>query len=343
MKTIFPSSLLFVLFLVVHSAIAQPTITSANMYAAGDILIMQNADTVGVDEGPSGANQTWDFSSLNNQGSATAQNVLLASGTPYFSSFPAADLATDVGGGNYSYLDIAGGDLLQLGFGSTDLTIAYTDPQKYLAFPFTYNTSFSDNIAGSYEVSGLVTTRTGTVSFLADGYGTLILPTGTYNNVLRVKYVQNIADVISIGPVDITTTTITSTYFWMVPGNKNSLMNISHITVSSTGSTVHANNVFYYPGVVSTEDFEIGMVKMQLIPNPAEKQVFLNAYVKEPGSRKVSVVNVLGQTVKTVESADLAAGVYQGKIELDELPDGLYFVQLATNDRIVASERLIKQ
>ncbi len=343
MKTKFLFSTLSALWLVVQTVVGQPTITSANMYAAGDVLTLQGADTIGVEEGPSGANQTWDFSGLSNQGSPISQNIVLASGTPYAGSFPAADLAMDLGGGNYTYLDVAGSDLMQLGFGSTELTIAYTDPQKLMSFPYTYNTSYSDNLAGSYEVSGLVTDRTGTVSFLADGYGTLKLPTGTYSNVLRVKYIETTADVISIGPIDITTTTVTSSYSWMVPGNKNALMNITHVTVSTTGSTIHANSVSYYPGAVSATEPAVGKISLQLYPNPAGNQVYLSAYLDETGSRKLSIINALGQTVSIVESAGYAAGVYQTEIDIESLPDGLYFIQLAVNDRIIAAEPLIKQ
>ncbi|MBX7108046.1 MAG: T9SS type A sorting domain-containing protein [Chitinophagales bacterium] len=321
---------------------AQPTITSANMYAAGDVLTMQNADTAGINEGPAGANQTWGFSNLTASGSQYSQSVVAASGTTYASSFPTADLAIDAGG-SFSYFDISGSDFLQLGFAASGIVAAYSDPQKVVSFPFTYNTSFSDNLAATYELNGFTNNRTGTVTFLADGYGKLVLPQQTFNDVLRIKYTENTSDVISIGPINITTTTVITTYYWMMPGNKNALLSISEIAVTSAGNTVHEKSVSYWPEVVSAGLLTDQVADIQLFPNPTHDYLQFTATLTQQGSARLSICNVAGQTVKVLDDYAVSPGLFRQALDMGDLESGLYHIKLDVNGRQVAAKAFIKE
>jgi len=267
MKKTLPAILLLMALSV--TLFSQPTITSANMYAAGDELLIQPADTTGVVPGPLGANQTWDFSGITNDGALTTQTVVLASATPYASSFTGSDIAIDAGGGNYGYFDINGDDIFETGFASAAIVAPYSDPQKFISYPFTYTTSFTDALAANFEINGYENNRTGTVNFLVDGYGTLLLPGKTYTDVLRIQYTQNITDVLHFGPITLTTTTASTTYIWMIEGNKNALMDISYISTSVSGNTINTKSVYYYPGATSTEDVVVKENSIELFPNPA--------------------------------------------------------------------------
>src|SRR4030095_6772358 len=69
----------------------------------------------------------------------------------------------------------------------------YVDALDYLHFPLTYMDQFTD----SYEAIGSGDTTTGRIEVTADGYGTLILPSGTFNDCLRLQEVRrdtNITD-----------------------------------------------------------------------------------------------------------------------------------------------------
>lgn len=321
---------------------AQPTLTSANMYAVGDVLTTQNADTAGVQEGPAGANQTWNFSSLTLDGAQFSQNVVAASGTTYASSFPNADLAIDAGD-SYSYFDVNGSDFLQLGFAASGVVAPYSDAQKVITFPCTYNTSFSDNFAATYELNGFTNNRTGTATFLADGYGTLVLPAQTFNNVLRIKYTENASDVISIGPVNITTTTAIITYYWLTPGNKNSLLSISEITVTSAGNTIHEKAVSYWPVVVSAGVLPGLVADVQLFPNPAENSMQFSASLAAQGIARISVCNMAGQIVKEIGNFTVSPGIFRQELDLEGINSGLYIAKLEMNGQQVAASTFVKK
>jgi hypothetical protein len=76
-------------------------------------------------------------------------------------------------------------------------------------------------------------------------------------------------------------------------------------------------------------------------PNPATAQVTIK--INLIGNKNVSIKlkNVLGQTVQKINQRPL---VGQNRIEIDinELPKGLYFVQLQTENRLY-SQKIIKQ
>lgn len=339
-----------VLFLMISAlcflkpVMGQPTITSANMYAPGDVLTLQSADTTGITEGAAGANQTWNFANLQNMGAATTQSIVAASGTTYFSDFPAADIAIDAGGNTFSYLDISGNDVYELGFGSASLTLKYTDAQKFQTFPVTYNTSFTDNLVGSYMVGPFLDNRTGDVSFVADGYGTLILPTGTINNVLRMKYIQNFTDVQEIGGGNtVTTLSNTVTYYWMTPGNKNALMDISYVTTTVIGFSTHLKTVYYYPGSVSTGNLLSPNANLQIFPNPASDKVNLSLNLDKGGLVKLSLYNVSGQEVSTPDNSETSAGLYTREIDLADVPAGVYFLKMDMDNENLFTHRLVKE
>ncbi|MDV7396316.1 hypothetical protein RZS08_33285, partial [Arthrospira platensis SPKY1] len=72
------------------------------------------------------------------------------------------------------------------------------DGDLLFEFPLHYGDQMSDDIEGTNTVfaggSPFVTQRTGTTTTEVDGYGTLITPLGTFNNVLRVKRTESISD-----------------------------------------------------------------------------------------------------------------------------------------------------
>ena len=336
------SSLFFIAILSSVAVKGQPTITSANAYAIGDVLTLQPADT-SVNEGSAGANQTWNFVSLADNGPITSQYIVDPTTTPYSADFPSAGVAIDVGSGNYAYYTSSSTDLTLLGIGSSSAVIAYSDPQTYFEFPFTYNSAFTDNILANYTLSGADVTRTGTVTSLADGYGTLMLPTSTTSNVLRIKYTQDITDLIDFGSFSTTIETASTTYIWLVPGNKNALLDISYTSATVSGNTTYGKSVFYYPGSTGTPDLSAPGIQAHLFPNPANDKVNLTINLNDAGHIRLSLYNVFGQEVKVYDESNANSGLYTRELDLTGLAEGIYFVQMSIKGENIFSQRLVKQ
>ncbi len=69
----------------------------------------------------------------------------------------------------------------------SNLIIHYSDPMIFMKRPIQFGDSISDSFKRTYNINGMDMTGTGTIHVVADGTGTLILPNGKYENVIRIK------------------------------------------------------------------------------------------------------------------------------------------------------------
>lgn len=231
MKSILPIALCLIPFL----GGAQPVVTGALDFQPGDILIYEKMQT--TNPGPSGASQTWDFSSLSPVGGDTNWYYCL---TPSPNApTPAANLVVVGSDGTYLYYDNKSGygDLVAIADSSNSpvLTIVYQDPVKIIERPLTYPSSFIDSCKESYQIEYMGNTSTisgeGAHTSLVDGYGTLILSDTTYADVLRVRSEIQQTDVIQGLGVDIEIKR--TSYLWYVDGVKAPVLRLDSTTVSS--------------------------------------------------------------------------------------------------------------
>ena len=180
------------------AALAQPVIQYANIDLIGNTYpVHVVTDPGSSDPNIDGANVTWDFSSATlalNQGTISFVDP---AGTPYAASYPTSNLvqvATTGPNTYYTYFALSPTqlDMLAQDLGSADPSI-YTDPKTPLIFPFAYQDYFIDYY-----------TENGTdysVSRAYMGYGTLILPTGTYTNVVKMASTSGSIDFFGSDPI----------------------------------------------------------------------------------------------------------------------------------------------
>lgn len=169
--------------------IGQPVITQVNTYLIGDQTEIAWCDNP-TEPGDAGVNVTWDFSGLNEVEELVFNYVEPAS-TVFGYAFPNATLCGVDDENNHSFYSLTGGFLTVEGYAgyvegeSDSLKIVFSDTEQYIPIPFEFGDSHSDVFAGSSELLGFTANINGEVSFEADAYGTLILPNGTYTNVIR--------------------------------------------------------------------------------------------------------------------------------------------------------------
>ena len=119
------------------SVVAQPTITAAGITGTvGEVLSIANS-TVSISPGNSGANQTWNLSSLT--GTATSNTLVTVGSTPNGSSFPNATIAFK-GSNYYAYYKSSATAWQNYG-SATTVVMAYSNPEDFIHFPFTMNIS----------------------------------------------------------------------------------------------------------------------------------------------------------------------------------------------------------
>ena len=237
-----PVLMLFLFFLVLPLS-AQPQLTNESIPQIGETYTFTLCDTTGVTEGTSGESQTWDFSNLVLQTTpdATFTNEVVPATEGFkYEMFPNADYAYK-NDSSYSYFRMGGVALERLGSGYSAGQEVLDKPEIIYSLPFTYSNIWTDDFSGTVVTSssGMTITmkRYGRVTTEADGYGSIILPNGTFHNVLRMKIKQQIWDTIDVGvpgmPVTISFTDHES-YFWVSDKYKYGLLSINNITSTTS-------------------------------------------------------------------------------------------------------------
>src|SRR5690606_21381107 len=70
---------------------------------------------------------------------------------------------------------------------ATDVHTPYTDGPLTLQYPAAMGTNWNDPISATYQLETIGTmTRTGTITGMVDGQGSLELPNGIYADILRI-------------------------------------------------------------------------------------------------------------------------------------------------------------
>jgi len=201
MKIVLP---VMIFLCAVSFAQAQITLTAANAPVVGELITYgTDAMPTGVTIGSAGANQTWDFSSLQ-LSETTSVEFVSPLEAPNGSMFPTATFA-QVTEGTYGFANVSASGVTVLGtsadfFGNDEFITAVFDPaQTVYSFPLTYETTYSGNygfaltLDGSeFGVDSVRIELNASYNTEVDGHGTLITPAGTYN-ALR-QYVETIEE-----------------------------------------------------------------------------------------------------------------------------------------------------
>ncbi len=282
------------------AASAQPVIQYANIVPNGTSFALHLVTDPGASNPlPDGANITWDFSSATLQMNVGTLAWVDPSSTPYGSSYPAsnkAQLLTSPAGTTYSYFNAQPAQLDQLAdaIGGSSAT-TFSDPKTPLVFPFNYQGSFVDNYNNGSPQS---------VTRAYTGYGTVILPTGTYTNVAKITSSSGAIDFLTTNPV------------------------AQLVSIESDGSVIVAGDPVSGVGELA------GAALLQAFPNPATDQLTVT------GSRTVGTWEIRDAEGRVQREGQTAPG--QLRLSLGGMAPGCYAFVLR-DAWGVRSLRVVKQ
>lgn len=276
---------------------AQPSFQYANVVsptagATATVLIGNKPSSPGA----SGANVTWNFSSLSFTPAGTASIVAPAS-TPFASSFPAANSAAVIATPTstfYTYENVQPGFQDQLGDNITATGgSTYTpDPKRHLTFPLNYGGSYTD----TYQC---VSCSPGSFTLTYDAYGTLIINGKTYSNVARVTKMFGFP------------------YYNYY--STNPIMSIfAYDSSPSSGPT----SVLIESNILSGIEESYVAKHVAVFPNPASGMITLqnDNFVKID----FAIYDVLGKQLKSAEKLNQGE---TAKVDVSTYPSGLYFIK----------------
>ena len=264
---------------------AQPVLQSSDFMTIGTT----SSISVGaaVPTGSGGANQTWNFSSMSLTPAGTCA-VIDPTASPYGATFPGSNICMQLNlpnGTQYSYHNVSVTGVETLG---DQVTASggdnYTPNSKtWFVFPYTFGQSFSDAWMRTTDITTDTVTRT------YDGYGTLIMPFGTFNNVVRV-----------------TSTNSANNTVWF---NSNPIYPI--LQVEGNTSIVFSNFVLGINNPVKEQ--------VVIAPNPAKDIV----HIQNGNCRAFTAYSSTGQSIalpvdgNTINISSLAAGLYIIRAEMN--------------------------
>jgi hypothetical protein len=314
---------------------AQPVLTSSFNPVTGDHWKFHPVNT-SITPGASGANVTWDFSNIHVIYNPVIGNYISPSATPYAADFPTATVAYEAKGapGSYHYYKASANKLENLGEASVMFTIQYVTPFDIYTYPFSFGTTVSQNFVCSTQVGSLDLVRTGTWSVTGDGYGTLILPTGIRQNILRVKTERVRKDDYSGGVGEQRIDYID--YLWIDPNDKVPLLMILTEIHYAAGSPFDTLTSVRISDVVSgIGQHNMSFSGMNLYPNPASDMATLTFDLLRPGRVTIDAYTVDGRRVMEGTPKDLPSGSHRHDLRLDGLQPGYYLLKVRSEEASV--------
>ena len=329
-------SFTLVLILSIFSAVAfaQPEITQANIPHIGDNVIISICQGA-INPGSSGPNQTWDMSGLIDSEEQSFTYILPSEGLVP-DSFPNATLCGVSWQNDYSNYIVSPSSLSVEGYAVTldpsdTSIIVYDDPEQIIPIPYTYMDSYLDNFSGISYIPGFgAFPFDGYLDFEADGYGTLILPNGTYNNVVRYHFYREQTNYFGGFPAGTTTKDqwawVSSEYrFWLL------LMEEVFDGISTTPLIWYDKN----PYIASTGIKSSKELPLDVYPNPMRTHSQFTVSWSKNEDVKMSILRMDGSTVY---NKALTMKVGPNIFTCPGVTAGLYVIMIETNREIVTQK-----
>lgn len=330
---------------------AQSTLTSNsfNFQPDDSIISIFFSDSV-ITPGPAGANQTWDFSFLQETMRDTA-TIKAASTSPQAAFFPNATIAglnftASIDSGNVDvFFESTPTEFVYYGI-SSQITVngmtniqntVYTDPEIILSYPMAFTDSVADDFYGEFGSPGFMFARKGSNYRKYDGYGTLMMPNGaTYTDIIRIKLVQVYKDS-SLNPaLPFNTDYESENVYYFIPGGQLPILQYNKFTVTTAvnpAQTTHFIKAYTGNSTVGIENF-LDPEALSLAPNPSKDQTELSIQSLAVEYLQVSILNIAGQEVAHVFQGQSLASSTQIPIQTNELVPGFYIVKVSLGEKI---------
>ncbi len=339
-------------FLLTIMAVAQ--ITTAEMPVVGTHIVYKNINKNGFDPlmSVTGIGVSWDYTNIIEKPDSVILDYIDTATTAQDTSFPTATVAEallpDTSG--HFYYQMGAGLFQRNGFydAANKLLLPYADPMKMLELPFVFGMSFTEYYTctnGSIDISGTIYPAiidNGNYAPDVDGFGTLHLPTGQYNNVYRLAYTETFtikAD-IGLGYMGLIGIDEYGYEYWKA-GHIKPILTYYNTTTSDLvqGGTTTTVGVRYNkhaipdgpnPGINEND----AAVNIRIFPNPSAGIITINAPSLK-GTAVFEVSDILGNKVYSGNVNNK-----QTQINLSCLCKGIYNYSL-TSDNFRKNGKLV--
>lgn len=316
--------------------------------AIGTTVLMHKAAFVAADA--AGETVFHDYSALTETGSSTYVWTV-PSISPNAGMFPSATLALNNAGPDTIFYEVTGAGLERVGDTRTidvlaaNFPAAYTSSVLELPLPLAYGDTWTDNIAGTFDVDGSTGDRTGTITGTADAAGFVAIPgTPTPIHVLRSStHVFETINLVISGfpfPVLVTHKRVEVAYrslFSKMPVFRT----VTDSLISSLG-LVQADNYSEWMDATTVSVLEphADPFALNVFPNPVNSSLELNFNMPTRGSSTLRVVDALGAVVLE-RAIGSAPGDRNQRLDVKNWAPGAYQALITGTDGSRSTKRFV--
>ncbi|PBQ34698.1 hypothetical protein CNR22_23955 [Sphingobacteriaceae bacterium] len=273
-----------------------------------------------------GKNQVWNFSQVYYLQGSTKVSYADAASIPSSSLYPLANLVC-LQGNSEKFLEVSDDGILL----ANSTTVSVTNQSVLLPLPFSYGSIHTETLVTT-SLSGLDTLKmTAIKNIQAVGTGTLILPTATYTDVLRITGTLSESQTVN-GTSDGYTLNTTIHYYYSEK--------ISHPLLysdqrSSSGGTDYGPNTWFLSEITTGIKRENLDEQNTLVvsPNPASDFLHVTTVRYEEG--QLRLFNALGDLVlsKTFSETE--------RLDVSKLSEGFYTLCILQNGKLQSKKIVI--
>lgn len=344
------------------NALAQITVTDSDIVSIGDI-VYQAVDSLpsnSINAGNSGANQTWDFSSLQEM-EVDIIEVISPVGTPYENIHPDANMCVEIDN-ELMYLDKSSTGLEMVGYGDIPLNMLMiplplvyglsqqsgpnTNMQVFPNFgipdslaPFISLNPAYDQL-DSIKINAVITSE-----FNVDAWGNVTIPLGTFD-ALRLKveettitdYYAYCSSSLGLGggwysvPAQLfpSETEIANRYQWWSNDPSVKFM-LAELEMDSLSNNVEF--VTFLTENQTTSAHILPIISVDVYPNPTLETITISTSI----NNSEFVVSDINGKVLSKERFSKTS-----QFNFSEYPLGVYFVKVISGKNVV-SKKIVKQ
>jgi hypothetical protein len=328
MKLKYLLSIGFLNLFALHAQAQSPILDSTVCITVGSLAqinVINNA--LSIPSGNAGPAQTYDYSMLPAFNSNYEIQGIDNLTSPFGTTYPSANATVSWSsfGSPYYHFQLSDTSYIYLGGGGSFGDYEYIDSYKQLKFPFTYNDAYTDTFVAISNTGGY---RAGTATVSGDGYGTLLVPNQTFNDVLRVKRESAYFDTINGNP----RFTEETYYEYYKPGISHYILLHGFYTITSgTSNPVSGSQLFFNTGALTTNVGENLIGASHYFITNYGHQWLLQTSDKVAYTTTIHVYNIHGQLVMQDELS-VAKEMNQKNLNDTELANGMYIVQFKNFD-----------
>jgi hypothetical protein len=321
LKSISLFALLFIFTIKIQAQ--APILDSTVCITTGDLAqinVLNNA--LSIPPGNAGPAQTYDYSvlpSFNSNYQILGVDNLTS---PFGTIYPTANATlswSSFGTPNYHFL-LSDTSYIYLGGGGSFGDYQYLDTYKQLKFPFTYNDAFTDTFIAVSNTGGY---RAGSASVSGDGYGTLLVPGQTFNDVLRVKRVSDYYDTLNNNPRH----SVETYYEYYKPGIPHYILLHGFYTITTGSSNpVSGSQLFFNSSALVTNVKANSNAIANYFITQNGPQWFLQTQDNADFTTPLHIYNLQGQLV-VQDQLIVSKEISSKTLPTEQLANGMYLVQ----------------